>query len=566
MKIKLHTWLAFCLFCVSAVFLVGLFVLVNQKIEDSLLQRTIDQLNSVNVLKKNLLVQALEDRRSEARHIINYHQSHQSTRSDLLDALSEIEGLNRVQFRPTPSDTDESKQFQCQLELDGPYFVFYFTLEGLQAVLQFEVQHLAEVLKERTGLGISGESYLVGQNLRMLSESRFYPDTNPREFLADTEGVSRALDGEIGHGRYPDYRGVPVFGAFRPLSYDSVMLVLLTEIDVSEAMAPIQELRNGLIVLLAILLVPTFFVSAILARILARPVKKLNILANGLSQGTLPPIEQPNTFIAEYATIATAVNQLIEALKSTVSFADKIGKGDMQAPYSALSDKDELGNAVLKMRDELIRLDEEKNALERQAKLNLLQGQEKERERVARDLHDGMGSLLTTMKLKLSNSGMLDQDADLLELMDRTIAEARSLARNLMPAVLIDFGLNEALAQLAKGINESSDIKAYYSYDKAEEALELDKNMQVYIYRIAQEVLNNALKHAECTEIWISFTEFDDEVVLFIKDNGKGLPKDQSSSGLGFKNIRERANLLQGELFVESDKSGTSFEVKIPLH
>jgi len=219
------------------------------------------------------------------------------------------------------------------------------------------------------------------------------------------------------------------------------------------------------------------------------------------------------------------------------------------------------------MREELIRLNEEKTALELDSKRVLIEAQEKDRERISRDLHDGMGALLTTLKLKMEKSGVLTTYPDMQDLIERTIAETRSLARNLMPSVLRDFGLNEALSQLISDIESGTPIKVHFFNELEKSGIRLQKEQHLYIYRIVQEALNNALKHSRCTEIQLSITAFDDQLALYIKDNGRGfeIGSTRDSKGLGLKNIEERVRLLNGKLFIESDETGTGIEIDIPI-
>ena len=99
------------------------------------------------------------------------------------------------------------------------------------------------------------------------------------------------------------------------------------------------------------------------------------------------------------------------------------------------------------------------------------------------------------------------------------------------------------------------------------EKSKLSKAKQVYVYRIVQEAINNTLKHAQCSEIQLSITEFDDQLNVFIKDNGKGFDVNDlaSHSGHGIKNIKERSALLNGEAVIESDNNGTTIDINIPL-
>ena len=564
MKIKLRTWLVICLFGISAVFSIAIFIVVQQSLEDNLLERTKDKLNSINILKNRLVEQVLSNRRREIFRILQYQRSRSSSLEDLVDALSSIQDVQQIGLLEC---NDCDGQFSAGTIPDSTFYQFQYGLDTTYVRVYLDYQSLKDILKVRTGLGATGESYLVGPNFRMISESIFFPDSLPQLIPCETFGAIQAFEDETGVEVYPDYRGVPIIGVYRLVDFNGIRMALLTEIDLEEAMSPIKMIRTDMIKLLVVFLLLSLIGSTILAQWLQRPVKRLKAMADKLTHGELPDRDQKSEFIKEFSIIMQSMNKLVEALRSTVRFANSIGKGNMNETYVSLGDKDELGKAILTMRDQLVILDKEKTKLERRSKKYLLEGQERERERVARDLHDGLGAMLTTMKLRLAQGFDDTNKKELSGLLDEAIKEARNLSRNLMPTVLMDFGLYDALAQLAQSTEKNSGIAIKYNCDSEVEKSKLKKSRQVYVYRIVQEVINNALKHADCTEIILSITEFDDQMNIYIKDNGKGLENDsiQKSTGLGFKNINERTALLNGEVIVESDPQGTVVEVNIPI-
>jgi two-component system, NarL family, sensor kinase len=305
----------------------------------------------------------------------------------------------------------------------------------------------------------------------------------------------------------------------------------------------------------------------LLGRVLSSPIVQLRRVADQLSLGTLPSDIQPSGPVLEMRQITQSMDKLISSLKQIASFASDIGEGKMESAYTMLSDEDELGKAILQMRDQLVTLNNEKNALELNSKRVLIEAQEKDRERISRDLHDGLGALLTTLKLRMEKNGMLAENHEIRDLIERTISETRSLARNLMPAVLRDFGLSEALEQLISDIEASTPIKISFFNEIESSDVKLEKDQQVYIYRVVQEALNNAVKHSRAKEIQLSITVFDDHLALYIKDNGVGFDIEKLSdfSGLGLKNIQERVRLMGGIFHIESGRSGTGIEIEIPI-
>lgn len=564
MKIKLRTWLVICLFGISAVFSIAIFVVVYKSLEDNLLERTKDRLNSINILKTRLVEQVLANRRTEIFRILAYQKTHISSQEDLIDALSSIQDVQQI---GVISCADCNDQFSAATIPDSSYYQFEYGIDTVFVRVYLDYDVLKDILKERTGMGATGESYLVGPNYRMMSESIFFPDSLPRLIPCKTIGAIRAFQGQTGVEVYPDYRDVPIIGVYRLVDYFGINMALLTEIDVEEAMSPIKDIRARMIELLLVILLFSLLGSTLLAEWLQRPVRRLKAIADKLTLGELPENSQHPEFIVEFSAIMQSMNKLVEALRSTVQFANYIGKGKMNETYVSLGEKDELGKAIMSMRDQLIILDKEKTRLERQSKKILLEGQEKERARIARDLHDGLGAMLTTMKLRLGHELNETTKEELTALLDDAISEARNLSRNLMPAVLMDFGLFDALAQLAQSTQKNAGITVNYIFESEHQKSRLKKSRQVYVYRIAQEAINNALKHADCTEIQLSITEFDDQLNVYIKDNGKGLADGSvsESQGLGFKNIKERTELLNGELILESDNRGTIVEVNIPI-
>jgi two-component system NarL family sensor kinase len=564
LKIKLRTWLVICLFGISAVFSIAIFVVVYRSLEDNLLERTKDRLNSINILKTRLVEQVLANRRTEIFRILAYQKTHISSQEDLIDALSSIQDVQQI---GVISCADCNDQFSAATIPDSSYYQFEYGIDTVFVRVYLDYDVLKDILKERTGMGATGESYMVGPNYRMMSESIFFPDSLPRLIPCKTIGAIRAFQGQTGVEVYPDYRDVPIIGVYRLVDYFGINMALLTEIDVEEAMSPIKDIRARMIELLLVILLFSLLGSTLLAEWLQRPVRRLKAIADKLTLGELPENSQHPEFIVEFSAIMQSMNKLVEALRSTVQFANYIGKGKMNETYVSLGEKDELGKAIMSMRDQLIILDKEKTRLERQSKKILLEGQEKERARIARDLHDGLGAMLTTMKLRLGHELNETTKEELTALLDDAISEARNLSRNLMPAVLMDFGLFDALAQLAQSTQKNAGITVNYIFESEHQKSRLKKSRQVYVYRIAQEAINNALKHADCTEIQLSITEFDDQLNVYIKDNGKGLADGSvsESQGLGFKNIKERTELLNGELILESDNRGTIVEVNIPI-
>jgi len=236
---------------------------------------------------------------------------------------------------------------------------------------------------------------------------------------------------------------------------------------------------------------------------------------------------------------------------------------------------------LLETQQKLIRTTEEKYQLqlaeETVRSAALLEGQEEERRRFAREMHDGIGQMLTGLKLhveKLRKVSFGDDKQkqrieDLRDLLQETIQNTREVAFNLMPSVLGDFGLEAALQLLSDQTARSSGIDIRY-VGKNENG-RLSPAQEIGLYRVAQEALNNAVKHANAKRIDVIFECTSDSIRLTVGDDGRGFgnatcePKNGIlllHSGIG--NMKTRVRLLNGTLDIQSDTSrGSKIEVNI---
>lgn len=229
-------------------------------------------------------------------------------------------------------------------------------------------------------------------------------------------------------------------------------------------------------------------------------------------------------------------------------------------------------NKHLKQREELYKLEIEQ---ERQnSKIStltaLLDGQEQERARLARDLHDGLGGLLSGTKIqlthlndKIDNHSKKDMAKSIHQL-DGAVDELRRVAHNLMPDLLLKYGLEEALKEYAiRMSNEQLDIDVQFlSYTNS-----LDKENQLLVYRIIQELVNNAIKHANAAQIIIQFVEDETNYSVTVEDDGKGFDMNNTklTKSAGLHNIQSRIQFLKGQLNIHSEIDlGTSIEFQFP--
>jgi PAS domain S-box-containing protein len=202
----------------------------------------------------------------------------------------------------------------------------------------------------------------------------------------------------------------------------------------------------------------------------------------------------------------------------------------------------------------------------RELSRSILNAQEGERKRVARDLHDSVNQLLSSAKFRLnplSSGAELNQARELIE---KAIGEVRLISRNLRPSELDDIGLPAALRSLAHDFEKRSGIDTRVR-NRACRSLPVEVDMA--LYRITQEALNNVEKHSGATRAEVSLVCTNDEAQLTIRDNGSGFAagfNPETARGWGLKNMRERAALLGGSLALSSVRSkGMRISICIPL-
>ncbi|WP_341839608.1 sensor histidine kinase [Chitinophaga caseinilytica] len=196
----------------------------------------------------------------------------------------------------------------------------------------------------------------------------------------------------------------------------------------------------------------------------------------------------------------------------------------------------------------------------------MLEGEERERRRVARDLHDGLGGMLAGMKIRLSGmaageeSGPLDQ---VIGQLDHSVNELRRIARNMMPENLFKFGLETALRDLCESLSTPVTRISYQAFGIA---ADIPVQTQVTIYRIVQEALANAIRHAHAKEVILQCSQNGDTFFITIEDDGKGfdVPAKEESTGTGLTNIRNRVHYLKGKLDIHSViGEGTAINIEI---
>jgi signal transduction histidine kinase len=202
----------------------------------------------------------------------------------------------------------------------------------------------------------------------------------------------------------------------------------------------------------------------------------------------------------------------------------------------------------------------------------VLKGEEQERTRLAKDLHDGLGGMLSGIKYSMNsmkgNLIMTPDNAQAFErsmdMLDSSIKEMRRVAHNMMPEALVKFGLDTALKDFCNDIDQSGALKVNYQSIGLQDA-SIDQTAAITIYRIVQELLNNTIKHAAAQTAIVQVTKSNGQLTVTVEDDGKGFDTVilQRVKGIGWANIQSRVDFLKGNMDVQSGKGrGTSVHIE----
>lgn len=381
------------------------------------------------------------------------------------------------------------------------------------------------------GLGKSGEVYLVGSDFLMRSTSRFQ-ENSILKTTVKTIAVTKAFQTKTSTDIINDYRDVKVLSSYSLVSLPYLDWAILAEIDFNEAMVSILLFRNSIIYLTIIISLLTLGVVALLSNMITLPIKRLK--------------------------------------KETEKIADgKYGK------TIEIESNDELGDLIKAFNEMTKRLNEQAKHLEIERTLRLtsmIDGQEIERQRLSRELHDSLGQLILAIKMKLEHALDADLDesrkiiSDAQALFSSTAREIRNISNNLMPVVLNEFGLEIALFNLKRDVAEATNIQVELHSELSNNRF--DEKLETYIFRICQEALNNITKHARANIVHLFIGTADKNIILEINDDGVGFKLDEQhlSKGNGISNMKERVKLLNGRFSIVSEpEKGTAIKVVIPI-
>jgi PAS domain S-box-containing protein len=206
----------------------------------------------------------------------------------------------------------------------------------------------------------------------------------------------------------------------------------------------------------------------------------------------------------------------------------------------------------------------------------VIKTEEKERRRIAAELHDGIGPLLSGLKMYLQQDSLIENmappQAKILsysqQLVDDAIQQARSIANNLTPGILNDFGLEKALTSFITKVNALEKCEVKFETSTGLSRLASDESL--VIYRVITELINNALKHATSQEIVLHIELIGNTLLMFYSDDGKGFDVEEvlnnpEKNGMGIANIFNRINTLDGKIVMDRQRSGKGMFANITI-
>jgi len=342
-----------------------------------------------------------------------------------------------------------------------------------------------------------------------------------------------AVKGNEGNTTTRDYRSIPVLSSYGKLKIPGLNWFILAEIDLKEALVPITRMRNSIILLSTFIFIIFFVFVFVITKRITSPIIKLK-----------------------------------EA-------ALKVGKGQYDIDIPVMSN-DEIGALTEAFNSMSVQIKEKTNELqsERSGRLrSVIDAEEKERQRLSREIHDGIGQSLVAHKLRLESllymkdPEIRDQIRVLTDQFNLTIDEIRRISNNLMPSVLEMFGITLALKNLCEETEEHG--KLAILFQTTGELEEIGTKIKTYLYRIAQEALNNILKHSGAKEVTFTVSRSKDIITFILRDDGKGFDVGDAAfeKGNGLHNMRERVALMHGTISIlSSPGEGITLIINVPVN
>jgi signal transduction histidine kinase len=548
--------------------------------QDALMSRTFDQLTSLRITKKNqveiffkdrikevILLSGSDDTRKIAlmqdkttekeckRELTAYLEKYKSLTGYFTSVMiisknnkfvkghiadPSIESGERKPIQMIPSgdviihdEMIDPVSGKVKMFMESSVFMVNHSLAG-RIILELPSDEINTIMLNNdpnSGLGMTGETYLVGNDFKMRSSSRFIRNSILRTTV-QTQPMLNAIRGEEGHTMTRDYRFIPVLSSYSGVQVPGLNWFILAEIDQKEAMVPIYRMRNSILLLSTLISIIFFVFVFIISKRITWPII-----------------------------------QLKEA-------ALKVGMGQYDIDIPVRSN-DEIGALTQAFNSMSVQIKEKTRELqsERTGRLrSVIDAEEQERQRLSREIHDGIGQSLVAHKLRLESllymneSDIKDQIRILKDQFGITLDEIRRISNNLMPSVLEVFGITLALKNLCEETEEHGAMDILFQSTGDLETI--NTKTKTYLYRIAQEALNNILKHSGAKEVTLTLSRSGDIITFILRDDGKGFDVEDAAfeKGNGLHNMRERVALMQGNInILSSAGEGTTLIINVPV-
>jgi signal transduction histidine kinase len=431
----------------------------------------------------------------------------------------------------------------------------------LGGLLDLEDPHIQRVLQRSVRLGQAGHALLVDPYGNVVISTLPLPFGSPGEHArfyreAFREGRARVGIVPVESGLSDELPGHLHIMAFVPLR--TAPLALAMGGDLEPVMVPLNRLRLGLALLSLLALGGIWGASLLGAHLLVRPVRRLTAAAQRIADGDLStPLRVSEG--GEIGAMAEALERMRLRLLKNIQ---------------ELTHWSETLELRVAERTEALRQQE---ALTRQLLRRLLTVQEEERARLARELHDEAGQILTAVQLNLNrlakalggeNPGAQEQIERAQELIAQAMEDLRRVIRALRPMALDQLGLIPALRGVAETLLQPQGISLSIKTEGISERL--PREVELILFRIAQEAMHNVVRHSQATQVWIHLMRRESELVMEVQDNGRGFDlsaiiESGAERGLGLAGMRERASLVGGQLEIQTRPGqGTTIRVRIP--
>ena len=348
------------------------------------------------------------------------------------------------------------------------------------------------------------------------------------------ETVTATLHGEIRHWAYTSNEGT-VHEMIAPIMGGGAGVVRLGLTD-TRLQAIVNTVTGQMILTTLFVALAGIVAAMLLTWLLTRPILDLVATTKEVGRGDLQA-RAPHWADDEIGTLADAFNQMV---------------ADLDASRRAIAEKEQARFLLLK---------------------KLISAQEEERKRIARELHDGVGQMLTSLMVGMrtmqrSDDAALNQERmeELCMTASETLEQVRVLSRELRPSLLDDLGLAAALERYA---SEFTRAHAAIAVDlHCDLPGRLPSTIETALYRIVQEAMTNAARHGKATAVSVLVSRRINSVQAIVEDNGAGFNVEavrRQQSSVGIFGMSERAELLGGALDIESSPEGTTVYVEIPL-